>query len=378
MGSDKAARTLIATAAFGLESVVASELHRLGYGDLATENGKVTFPATDADIARCNINLRCADRVLLQMGQFRATDFEELFQGVKAIPWEGLIPENGVMHVTGKSVRSKLFSVPDCQSIAKKAVVEAMKRRYRTEKFPENGPVYRIEVALLKDVATISVDTSGPGLHKRGYRSDRGTAPLRETLAAALVLLSRWRPDQIFADPFCGSGTIAVEAALIGRNIAPGINRSFAAEDWPHLSRQLWMKAHDEARAAVRSDTLQILASDHDWSVFKMARENAERAGVAEAITFQKKPLAEFSSKKRGGVIVCNPPYGERMGDTQAAERLYEEMGRIFPGLPGWAVYVLTAHEEFEKFYGKKSDKNRKLYNGKIKCHLYQYTKDVS
>ncbi len=364
---------LIATSAFGIESVVAQELTALGYSDLATENGRVTFPAGDRDIARCNLWLRAADRLLLRMAEFPTTDFEELFQGVKAIPWETIIPENGKMHVTGKSVRSKLFSVPDCQSVTKKAVVERMKMKYRRERFAEDGPVYTIEVGLLKDVATITVDTSGAGLHKRGYREERGQAPLRETLAAAIVQLSRWDPSRVMADPMCGSGTIAIEAALAGRNIAPGLRRKFVAETWPHLPAKTWNEAREEARDLATTEPLQILASDSDWQVFKSARANALNAGVADAITFQHKPLAEFSSKKKYGCVITNPPYGERMGDRAQAEALYREMGEVFGRLDSWSLFILSAHDEFERHYGKKSGKNRKLYNGRILCYLYQY-----
>ncbi len=365
--------TLIATAAFGLESVVARELQDLGYADTRVENGRVLFTGDDRDIARCNLWLRCADRLLLRMAEFRAIDFEELFQGTLAAPWEKYIPENGIMHVTGKSIKSTLFSVPDCQSIVKKAVVEAMKRRYRREKFEETGPLYKIEVALLKDVVTLTVDTSGPGLHKRGYRQERGEAPLRETLAAAIVLLSRWRPHRLFADPMCGSGTIAIEAALIGRNMAPGLNRKFAAEDWPHIPRKIWESARQEAAAALNDAAFMIQASDSDGRVIAAARQNAATAGVADYITFQKKPVEEFSSKKKYGCIICNPPYGERMGDKAAAERLYKTMGEIFSALDTWSFFIITAHPEFQLHFGRKADKNRKLYNGKILCYLYEY-----
>jgi putative N6-adenine-specific DNA methylase len=337
------------------------------------ENGRVVFTGDDRDIARCNLWLRCADRLLLRMGEFKAMDFEELFQGTRAVPWEKLIPENGIMHVTGKSIKSTLFSVPDCQSIVKKAVVEAMKRRYRREKFQESGPLYKIEVALLKDVATLTIDTSGPGLHKRGYRQERGEAPLRETLAAAIVLLSRWQPHRLFADPMCGSGSIAIEAALVGRNMAPGLNRKFAAEEWPHIARGIWAAAREEAAAAVNDADFMIQASDSDGRVIASAKQNAAAAGIAGFITFQKKPVEEFSSKKKYGCIVCNPPYGERMGDKAEAERLYKVMGEVFSRLDTWSFFIITAHPEFQRHFGRKADKNRKLYNGKILCYLYEY-----
>ena len=365
--------TLIATSSFGLESVVALELKGMGYIDLKVENGRVEFTGDARDIVRCNLWLRCAERLLLKMAEFPATDFEELYQGTLKVPWENIIPENGKMHVTGKSVKSKLFSVPDCQSIVKKAVVEAMKRKYPRALFPEDGPVYKIEIGILKDTATLTVDTSGAGLHKRGYRLGRGDAPLRETLAAAIILLSRWDPSRIFADPLCGSGTIPIEAALIGRNIAPGLKRGFVSEEWPNIPSRIWSAQRDEASAAIRDVPLSIFASDIDTGVFRSARENAENAGVTDNIVFQKKPVEEFSSKKKYGCIVCNPPYGERIGDPKETEALYTEMGKVFSKLETWSFFILTAHPEFQKYFGTDATKNRKLYNGMIKCHLYQY-----
>ncbi len=365
--------TLIATSAFGLESIVADELMMLGYPSPVTQNGRVLFEGDQGDIARCNLWLRCADRLLLRAAEFRAVDFEELYQGVKAVRWEEFIPENGIMYVTGKSVKSTLFSVPDCQSIVKKAVVEAMKRRYRRDRFSEDGPLYKIEVSLLKDTASITVDTSGAGLHKRGYRQNRGDAPLRETLAAAMVRLSRWEPSRILADPLCGSGTIAIEAGLIGRNIAPGINRKFAAEAWSWIPSRVWKKQREEAAAAATRIPMTILASDLDFRVFDAARKNAAAAGLDDAITFQKKPMEEFKSRKKYGCIVTNPPYGERMGEKEEVEGLYRAMGEVFSRLDTWSFFILSAHPDFQKLYGKPADRNRKLYNGKILCYLHQY-----
>jgi putative N6-adenine-specific DNA methylase len=368
---------LIATSSFGLESVVARELKELGYQDLQIENGKVTFSGDEQDIAICNIHLRCADRVLLKMSEFRAYDFEDLYQGVLKIEWEKLIPENGKMHITGKSIKSKLFSVSDCQSITKKAVVEAMKREYPKAWFKEDGPVYKIEVALLKDKVTISVDTSGAGLHKRGYRLEQGKAPLRETLAAALILLSRWNPSRILVDPFCGSGTIPIEAALIAKKIAPGLNREFVAEKWPTIPTKIWNKIRDKAQNEIieysSEDPLNIYASDIDLKVLRIARENAERFNLEDDITFQKKPVSELSSKKKYGCIITNPPYGERLGDTEEIKKLYTELGDVYKKLDDWSCFVLTAFEELEKHMGSRSTKNRKLYNGKLQCYLYQY-----
>jgi putative N6-adenine-specific DNA methylase len=370
---DMAAYDLIATATFGVESIVADELKSLGYQDARTENGRVSFTGDALDIARANIGLRCADRVLIKMASFKAIDFEELFQGTLAVRWEDFIPLDGKMHVVGKSHKSLLSSVPDCQSIVKKAVVEAMKRRYRRTRFEESGPLYRIEVALLSGIATLTLDTSGPGLHKRGYRLDSGVAPLRETLAAALVALSRWKPGREFADPFCGSGTIAIEAALVGRNVAPGLRRSFVSEEWPHMPKRVWLEARQEARSAIREVPFRILASDGDASVLKIAEQNATRAGLAEYISFQRRTIEEFSSSRKYGCIVCNPPYGERTGRAAEVEKIYRTMGEVFRRLDAWSLFALSPHPSFEKLFGRKAQKKRKLYNGTILCHLYQY-----
>ncbi|BDR71539.1 methyltransferase [Clostridium tetani] len=365
--------TLIATATFGLEKVVADELRELGYEDLIIENGKVTFQGSEMDIVTCNMWLRTADRVLIKMAEFKAESFEELFQGTLKVEWGDIIPETGFMHVTGKSVKSKLFSVPDCQSITKKAVVESMKRKYNKEMFSEDGATYKIEVAILKDIVTLTLDTTGPGLHKRGYREFAGEAPLKETLAAALVLLSKWEPSRILADPFCGSGTIPIEAAMIGKNIAPGLNRNFVSEDWDIIPKSLWQDMRKYARNSINDKEFRILASDINGRILKTARDNAEKAGVAEYIAFQRMDMKEFRNKKRYGFIITNPPYGERIGNAKEVENLYEDMGRTFQELKDWSYFVITSYEDFEKCFGEKSDKNRKLYNGRIKCYYYQY-----
>jgi putative N6-adenine-specific DNA methylase len=364
---------LIATSAFGLESVVADELRTLGYAALQVENGRVTFGGNAHDIARCNLHLRCADRVLLKMAEFPALDFEELFQGTLRVPWEEMIPVDGKMHVIGKSVRSKLASVSDCQAIVKKAVVEAMKRRFRKDWFEERGPVYRIEVAVLKDLVTLTIDTSGDGLHKRGYRRQAGEAPLRETLAAAMVLLSRWEPKRVLADPFCGSGTIAIEAALIGRGIAPGLNRSFVSERWPQVPGHVWAAAREEARACISKDQFVVSASDLDEAVLTLARKNARSAGVADAIAFKQGAAERFNAREPFGCIVTNPPYGERMGEMRQVEELYRMLGPLFRRLDGWSMFVLTPHPDFERLFGRPADRRRKLYNGKIRCYFHQY-----
>ncbi len=365
---------LIATATFGLEAVVAQELRSLGYEELNVENGKVSFVGDADALCRSNMQLRTADRVRLKIGEFTAFTFEELFEKTKALDWSEIIPENASFPVEGKSIKSTLFSVSDCQAIVKKAVVESLKKKYKNQWFAETGPVYKIEVALLKDVVTLTIDTSGPGLHKRGYREQASYAPLRETLAAALILLSRWYPDTALIDPLCGSGTIPIEAALIGRNIAPGIRRSFVSEDWSFISKKCWDKAREEAEDNIkRNQELDIIGTDLDYSVLQLARNNAKIAGVADAIHFQKKALAELSSKKKYGKIICNPPYGERLGEMTDIESLYAEMGEVFGRLDSWSFYILTSHQHFESLFGKRASKKRKLYNGKIMVNYYQY-----
>jgi len=365
--------TLIATATFGLESVVASELKELGYEDLKIENGKVTFEGDERDIVTCNMWLRTADRVLIKMAEFEAKTFEELFQGTLAVDWGSIMPVDAFMHVEGKSIKSTLFSVPDCQSIVKKAIVEAMKRKYKRDWFSEEGPRYRVEVALLKDMVTLTLDTSGTGLHKRGYRENAGGAPIKETLAAALVILSKWEPSRLLADPMCGSGTIAIEAALIGKNIAPGLNRSFVSEQWDIIPKNIWDESRKFAKNAVNKEQFKIMASDMDGRVIRTAMENAKKAGVDQYINFQKIPMQELSSRKRYGFIITNPPYGERLGEAKQVENLYKDMGEVFEKLKDWSYFVITAHPEFQKHFGKDATKNRKLYNGRLKCYYYQY-----
>lgn len=364
---------LIATATFGLESVVAKELKELGYEDLKVENGKVTFTGDEYDIVTTNIWLRTADRVLIKAAEFKAESFEELFQGTLKVDWGEIIPQNGKMHVVGKSVKSKLHSVPDCQSIVKKAVVEAMRSKYKVDWFEEDGPVYKIEVAILKDIVTLSIDTSGPGLHKRGYREYAGEAPIKETLAAAMVLLSNWDPSRQLADPFCGSGTIPIEAALIGKNIAPGLNRNFVSEEWSIIPKNIWQDTRLHAKNQINDLEFRILASDIDGRVLRTARDNAERAGLSDYISFQRLPAEEFGSKKKYGVIICNPPYGERLGDSKIVEDIYRNLGKLHKELDEWSFYVITSNENFQKAFGLKADKNRKLYNGRIQCYYYQY-----
>ena len=364
---------LIATSAFGLESIVVHELKKIGVEKPEVENGRIRFQGDYSTLVKSNLWLRCADRVLIELGSFRAYDFEQLYQGALAVEWENFIPVNGKMHVIGKAVNSKLHSVPDCQAIVKKAIVESMKRKYKQEWFEESGPTYRIEVSMLKDIATLTLDTSGAGLHKRGYRETQGEAPLKETLAAGLVDLSRWKPDRVFADPMCGSGTIPIEAAMRGRNIAPGLIRNFSSEEWPEIPSSLWKTHRDEAEDLINNNPLEIFASDIDKRVFDAAVSNAKKARVGDNIVFQKKPVSEFSSSKKSGCIVCNPPYGERMQNEREVHELYQEMGKVFSRLDSWSYFIMTSNENFEKSFGRKADKNRKLYNGKIQTYLYQY-----
>lgn len=365
---------LIATAAFGLESVVAREVMNLGYAEQKVENGRVIFRGDELAICRSNIWLRTADRVLLKMGQFEARTFEELFQQTKALPWPELLPENACFPVEGKSVKSTLFSVSDCQAIVKKAIVEKMKEKYKKQWFEETGPRYRVEVALLKDTATLTVDTSGAGLHKRGYRKLVGQAPLKETLASALIYLSRWSAERPLIDPFCGSGTIPIEAALLGLNLAPGLKREFAAEKWPNIPRHYWEKARAEALDLIKKDiSLEIAGFDIDDEALSLARYHAREAGVDRHIHFQRRSVAELQSKKRYGYIICNPPYGERLEEVKAVERLYKEMAQVFKRLDSWSYFILAAHPRFEHFFGRRADKNRKLFNGRIETHFYQF-----
>ncbi|MGI6587289.1 MAG: THUMP domain-containing class I SAM-dependent RNA methyltransferase [Peptococcia bacterium] len=365
---------LIATAAFGLESLVAKELRDLGYTEQKVENGKVTFRGDEKAICRTNLWLRQAERVLVQIGQFEARTFEELFERTKDLPWDEWLPAEACFPVQGKSVKSTLFSVSDCQAIVKKAIVEKMKEKYKINWFEENGPTYPIEVGLLKDVVTLTIDTSGVGLHKRGYRKLVSRAPLRETLAAAMISLSRWQAERVLIDPFCGSGTIPIEAALQGLNMAPGLKRNFIAEEWPNFSPKLWEEARLEAKDLIRRDVVLDLAGfDCDKEVLSLARYHAQEAGVEKYIHFQERPLADFSTKKKYGYLICNPPYGERLEEKSTVERLYREMGHVLGKLETWSFYVLTASSDFEKLFGRRANKNRKLYNGMIKCYYYQF-----
>lgn len=366
---------LIATSAFGLESLVAKELKRLGFKDLEVENGKVTYNADEEGICKSNLWLRCADRVFIKLHEFKALSFEELFQGVKSIAWEDILDEDGKFIVNAKSIKSQLFSLSDIQSISKKAIIEKLKLTYDRDLFEESGNEYPILIAILNDTVTVLLDTSGVALHKRGYRERGNLAPLKETLAAALVILSNWRYSTAFIDPCCGSGTIPIEAALIARNIAPGLNRKFVCEKWEYITSP-------EAWKTVRKDAYEKIYYDKDFDIFgydidersvKMARENAEMAGVDDIIHFQERPLQELSTQYKYGTIVTNPPYGERLSDQEDVEYLYKVMGNVFKPLETWSYNIITSNENFEKKFRATATKNRKLYNGRIKCYYYQY-----
>jgi putative N6-adenine-specific DNA methylase len=365
---------LLATCTFGLESVVADELRALGYDDLRVERGRVGFTAPDSAICRANMWLRCADRVLLVMGEFTARTFDELFDQTTVLPWEEWLPEDALFPVEGKSVQSQLSSVPACQSITKKAIVEAMTRAYGRSRFEESGQRYRIQVALLRDKVTLTLDTSGEGLHRRGYRDQSAPAPLRETLAAAMVRLSHWQPEYILADPCCGSGTIPIEAAMMGRNIAPGTLRSFDAFRWDTLPRKLWSDALEEADdLAQPARRLRIWGADISAEAIELSAHHAVRAGVGDALELTARPLAEFKTHHKYGYLIANPPYGERLGSQREAEALYREMGDVFRGLREWSWAVLTPHEGFEALARFEATHRRKLYNGAMRCWLYQH-----
>ncbi|MGE7914600.1 THUMP domain-containing class I SAM-dependent RNA methyltransferase [Lysinibacillus xylanilyticus] len=365
---------LVATAAMGLESIVAQEVKALGY-ETTVDNGKVYFEGDETAIARTNLWLRVADRVKIVVGQFPAKSFEQLFESVKALPWEKYLPVDAAFPVSGKSVKSKLFSVPDCQAITKKAIVERMKQHYKRLGFlDESGATYKIEVSILKDVATLTIDTSGAGLHKRGYRQAQGEAPLKETLAAALVQISKWNPNRPFVDPFCGSGTIALEAAMLGQNIAPGYNREFISEDWPWMKAKIWDAVRDEADSLANYDQpLEIIGSDIDHRMVSIAQENAIEAGFGDIITFKQMQARDFTTQLTDGVMVGNPPYGERIGDVEVVEQVIRDLGTVMKNYPTWSVYMLSSMKNFEELYGRQTTKKRKLFNGFIETNYYQY-----
>ena len=361
---------------FGLEAVLKREITDLGFEIVSVEDGRVTYRADEAAAARANIFLRTTERVLLLVAKFKAETFDELFEKTKALPWEDFIPRDGKFWVAkATSIKSKLFSPSDIQSIMKKAMVERLKQKYHMDWFSESGADYPIRVTIMKDEVTVGIDTSGESLHKRGYRKLASKAPLTETLAAALLMLIPWKWDRILVDPFCGSGTIPIEAAMLGLNMAPGRKRSFLAEQWDNLpAAKFFARAREEAEdMVVRDRTLSIQGYDIDRDIIPAARQNAILAGVDGQIHFQVKPVKELSSPKKYGFILTNPPYGERMEEKAAMPGLYREIGEVFRGLDTWSYYIITGFEDAQKYIGRKADKNRKIYNGMMKTYFYQF-----
>ena len=366
----------IAPCHFGLESVLKRELQDLGYEIVQVEDGRVTFAGEIGAAARANIFLRTAERILLKVGSFRAETFEELYERTREIPWEDYIPEDGKFWVAkAASVKSRLFSPSDIQSIMKKAMVERLKSRYRIEWFPESGAAYPVRVFLMKDIVTVGIDTTGTSLHKRGYRPAAGKAPIAENLAAALIMLTPWRGDRILVDPFCGSGTFPIEAAMMAAHIAPGMNRSFTAEEWTNVfPKKYWYEAVNEARDLIddRIET-DIQGYDADAEVIRTARRNAEAAGVDHLIHFQQREVRGLSHPKKYGFIITNPPYGERLEDRATLPQIYRDFGEAFRKLDSWSAYMITSYEDAQRYFGKKAQKNRKIYNGMIRTYFYQY-----
>ena len=367
---------LIAPCHFGLEAVLKREILDLGYDISEVEDGRVGFWGDAEAICRANIFLRTAERVLLKVGSFKATSYEELFENTKALDWENYIPENGKFWIAkAASVKSKLFSPSDIQSVMKKAMVRRLQQKYHVEWFEEDGAAYPVRVFLKKDVVTVGIDTSGVSLHKRGYREVAGKAPITETLAAALIMLTPWHKDRILVDPFCGSGTFPIEAAMIAANIAPGMNRTFTAQTWTNLiPTELWNDCFDEAKELVNTDiATNIQGYDIDGEIIRAARDNAKRAGVDHLIHFQQRPVSELKNPKKYGFVITNPPYGERLEEKAALPKLYHEIGEAFAGLDCWSEYLITSYEDTERSIGKKADKKRKIYNGMLRTNLYQY-----
>jgi putative N6-adenine-specific DNA methylase len=367
--------TLIATAKFGLEKLVKNEVIALGFENPLVSEGRIEFQATVADIPRANIGLRYADRVLLKIGEFPATTFDDLFEQTKALPWEQWITADGQFTVNAKTVKSILQSDRSCQSIVKKAIVERLKEQFDVDWFEETGPAFTVQVTVRKDVALLTLDTSGAGLHKRSYRLEAGEAPLTETLAAGLVALSSWEKDQLLIDPMCGAGTILIEAAMLAHNIAPSLHREFASESWPAIPAETWIEAHNAAEAAIDySGELQILGYDIDKDAIAAAKANAERAGVANDIVFEQKAIKDLWIDRQYGVLISNPPYGMRMYDFKEINQIYISLNQTFKKKKGWAVYILTADEKFPNYFKRSwPNRKRKLYNGNIQVMYYQY-----
>ncbi|MBQ7986585.1 MAG: class I SAM-dependent RNA methyltransferase [Clostridia bacterium] len=358
---------------FGLEALIAKELKWMGYDTHKVEDGRVTFLGTFEDVAKANLNLRCGERVLIKIGEFTATSFEELFEKTKALDWSRWLSKNSAFPVKGFCLKSTLASMRDCQAIIKKAVVSSLSEKYGIEWFEEDGVSYQIQFSVMKDLVTLMIDTSGDGLHKRGYRRISNAAPLKETIAAAMVMLSFWKYEYPLCDPFCGSGTLPIEAAMFKRNIAPGLMRTFACEGFDQSDPVMWSRLREEAESKRRDTPLTILASDIDPATIEIAKENARIAGLSDVIKPQVADATKFTSDIRYGSIICNPPYGERLSDAKECQKLYQNIGKAFEKLPDWSYYILTSDENFENNFGRKADKRRKIYNGMIKCNIFQY-----
>ena len=367
---------LVATCLFGLEHLLGEEIEELGYERINTIDGRVTFLGDEEAVALSNVFLRYAERVYIALGSFPASTFNELFEGTCALPWHEFIGKNDAFPVKGHSIKSNLRSIPDCQAIIKRAVVKAMSEKYGITSFPEEGIKYQIEFFIFKDEATLMIDTSGTPLHKRGYRREANLAPIRETLAAAIAATSRPRENVLFWDPMCGSGTIAIEAAMLMRNVAPGMKRHFAAEQYPFIKSSLWQDAKEEARERIIHSEFEAYASDIDPKCVELTRDNAYRAGVLNSLRVFVRDARTIGAPGRRGTIVTNPPYGERLGDPAEVEALYRDIGAHFRSLSPWQAYIITSHEDFERLYGRRADKVRKLYNGMLPCYLYQFFKN--
>ncbi len=366
---------LVATCLFGLEHLLGEEIDALGYDRINTIDGRVTFWGDEEAVTLSNVFLRFAERIYIKVGSFRAESFEELFEGTRALPWSNFIGKNDAFPVKGHSIKSKLFSIPDCQAIIKKAVVKSLSEPYGISIFPEEGVKYQIEFFILRDEVTLMIDTSGIPLHKRGYRKESNSAPIRETLAAAIAATSRPREDVLLWDPMCGSGTIAIEAAMLMRNIAPGAHRAFASEEFPFISKKLWRDAREMAKDGEIKSDFEVFASDIDKNAIALTEKNAKNAGVSDSIRAFITDARKIEKPDRRGTIVTNPPYGERLGTRREVEELYRDIGKKFRSFSPWQVYIITSHEGFERLYGKRADKVRKLYNGMIPAYLYQYFK---
>jgi len=364
---------IIVPCLFGMEAFVSRELKRLGYETTHVEDGKITFLGDMEAICRANLWLRCGERVLIKVGEFSALSFEELFDNTKALDWDRWLSKNSAFPVKGFCLKSTLASMRDCQAIIKKAICTKLSEKYGIDWLPEDGASYQIQFAVMKDRVTLMIDTSGDGLHKRGYRRISNAAPLKETIASAMIMLSYWKYEYPLCDPFCGSGTIPIEAAMFKRNIAPGLSRNFAFENFDQADAMLLARCRQEARDLMRTTPLTIFASDIDSATVEIAKENARIAGVSDCITISHGNAIDFTSTQSYGSIICNPPYGERLSDADACYQLYYDMGKAFSRLPDWSYYILASDENFEKHFGKKADKRRKIYNGMIKCNIYQY-----